>query len=109
MDPPRRYGRAVAKGSPVWVDDVRSDTKHMGKMMDTDAGKTEESSRSVRLVSRGTNTIPPPAPNRPFTAPAAAPQMLIERIEWDLFITSPLDVSMSLKFVTMHYCNYKRR
>ena len=45
----------------------------MGRMMQMEAGKTERSSRSVSAESRGISTMPPPAPNRPVTAPAPRP------------------------------------
>lgn len=41
--------------------------------MDTEEGKTSVSSNSRFAVRIGTNTMPPPAPNNPFTAPANVP------------------------------------
>jgi len=45
----------------------------MGKIMDTDAGNISSSSKSDMPDSSGTSTIPPPAPNMPFTIPAPNP------------------------------------
>ena len=49
------------------------DIKQTGRIMDTEEGKISSSSKFVQLVSSGTSTIPPPAPNSPLTAPAPAP------------------------------------
>jgi hypothetical protein len=42
-------------------------------MIATDAGKRSFSDIPALEPSSGTSTIPPPAPNKPFTAPAAIP------------------------------------
>ena len=46
-------------------------------MIDTEDGNMASSSISVKIVSSGTSTIPPPVPNNPLTAPAQAPVMMI--------------------------------
>jgi hypothetical protein len=45
----------------------------MGRIMSTEEEKTSLSEKSVSRDNIGTRTMPPPAPNNPFTAPAAAP------------------------------------
>ena len=44
-------------------------------MIDTEAGKISASGSGDSHVRRGTSTIPPPAPNKPFIAPAQTPQI----------------------------------
>ena len=44
------------------------------RVMVMEEGNTSVSSSGVRRVSRGTSTMPPPAPNSPATAPAARPE-----------------------------------
>ena len=44
-----------------------------GSIVQTLQAKASCSRRSVRRWSRGSSSMPPPAPNKPFTAPAAAP------------------------------------
>lgn len=55
-------------------------TRQIGSIMDTEAGKMASSFIFVSQVSKGTSTIPPPAPNRPATAPASAPHIAIGKI-----------------------------
>ena len=45
----------------------------MGRMIATDAGKISSSLKSVKIVSKGTNIIPPPAPKSPVITPAKEP------------------------------------
>ena len=47
---------------------------HRGKMIATEQGKRASSSTGVRMDSRGTRIMPPPAPSKPVTAPAHRPQ-----------------------------------
>ena len=54
--------------------ETASVTRQMGRMMVIEEGNTSDSSSGVRRVSRGTSTMPPPAPNSPATAPAARPE-----------------------------------
>jgi hypothetical protein len=46
----------------------------IGKRITMEQGNSSFSLRSVRPLMRGTNTIPPPAPNSPFKEPAAKPE-----------------------------------
>ena len=55
------------------MDDIPRETKHIGSIIDMEEGKISSSSRSDNNIRRGIKIIPPPAPNRPFTIPAAAP------------------------------------
>ena len=50
---------------------------HFEDYMETEEGKTAFSSMAASKVSRGTSTMPPPAPNSPFTAPAPNPARAI--------------------------------
>ena len=53
------------------------ETRHTGRIMDTDVGKISSSAVSVSNDSSGTSTIPPPAPKSPFTAPAQIPAKMM--------------------------------
>ena len=55
--------------------DNNKETMQMGAMMAMDAENRPLSGIPVRLPKAGTKTIPPPAPNNPFTIPAAPPEM----------------------------------
>jgi hypothetical protein len=52
---------------------MAKDTRQMGKMITIEDEKTSVSVKSSLALSRGTSSIPPPAPKRPLTAPAAKP------------------------------------
>ena len=71
---PKRYGRASCHGTVPTAAETASVTRQMGRMMVMEEGNTSDSSSGVRRVSRGTSTMPPPAPNSPATAPAARPE-----------------------------------
>ena len=55
------------------TDYVVVETTDSGSIVQTLQAKASCSRRSVRRWSRGSSSMPPPAPNKPFTAPAAAP------------------------------------
>lgn len=60
--------------------------------MDTEAGKTSLSANAVSQVSKGTSTMPPPAPNKPLTAPAQTPQMIIGSAFFLFNVTPPVEI-----------------
>lgn len=69
---PNRYGQASDQGrEPEQL--TQRETMQMGRMMTIEEENTSCSSSSEPAQRRGTNTMPPPAPSRPLTAPAAKP------------------------------------
>jgi len=77
---PSRYGSASRQGNAESHALINKEIKHIGRMMDMEAGNTSESSKSVKNVRSGTRIIPPPAPNRPLTIPAMLPAMAVFQI-----------------------------
>ena len=52
---------------------MAADSRHKGRMAATQVASARFCSIWHQPVRAGASTIPPPPPNRPFTAPAAAP------------------------------------
>jgi hypothetical protein len=67
-----------------------------------DAGNLSFSDNPTFLPSIGTSTNPPPAPNKPLTAPAAAPAM-DNKIFLDIKIASCGEFSHRRYFICMYY------
>ena len=74
---PIKYGSASCHANTPPIAPKLKDMIQIGRMMDTEAGKMALSGMLVSAVNSGTSTMPPPAPNSPFTAPAAAPAIAV--------------------------------
>ena len=74
--PPIRYGNASLMGRVPVMISVHTDTRQIGRIIETEQGNTGCFSRVVLFVRIGTSIRPPPEPNKPLTTPASPPAIM---------------------------------